>query len=397
MFVLLKKTNIDFLSKRHLMLTLSGLIILSGFVAMIMRGGPNLSIDFKGGVAMTLRATSPSGTADIGEERVRNALASVGIVGAEVKASRSTEGEDLLIHFKEEERIHTPESLIRTALDSLFPGKWRVVADNQLVLEGLERLYGISFVAVATELSREELNSVLVHIGIDDPQIIAHKTEANQDVWILAGKGKDAISRLRSQLSSEFPGYQFEVRSIEVVGPRIGSDLRNSAIWAILASWGLMILYLWWRFELIFGVAAVVALIHNVLITLALMSLMNYEIGMTVVGAFLTIIGYSVNDTIVIFDRIRENIKRYNAKPIGEVINLSINDTLSRTIVTGGSVIVVVLMLFLYGGEVLRAFGFAMLVGILAGTYSSIFIASPLLVDYTNKTGQSLAQKMRKK
>jgi len=165
---------------------------------------------------------------------------------------------------------------------------------------------------------------------------------------------------------------------------------------ALIASWVLIIIYLWWRFDLVFGIAAVVALVHDVMITLGVLSFFNYEISMTVVGALLTLIGYSVNDTIVVFDRIRENIRRYRERSLKEIINESINQTLSRTIITNGTVFIVVTVLFLFGGDVLRGFAFAMVIGSIVGTYSSVYIASPILIDYVEKTGRQIAQRIKK-
>jgi len=378
-------------------MTLSALLILAGLIATVMRGGPKLSIDFTGGVSLTVRAIPGVNQGSLGEEEVRATIDRAGIEGAEVKTSRSTGGEDLLISFKEKERVRTPEALIRAALDSLYPGKWRVVADDQLSPFGMEVLRQMSYVGVSTSLSKDELQSVLACVPIDDSQLLPHKTESGENVWLLAGHGRDAISRLIKELRADHPNYQFEVRSIDMVGPRIGSELRNKAFLALVASWILIIIYLWWRFDLIFGLAAVIALVHDVLITYGIMVIADFEISMTVIGAFLTLIGFSVNDTIVTFDRIRENLKRYRDLELKQLINLSINQTLSRTIVTNGTVFLVVAILLFYGGEVLRSFSFAMFVGCIIGTYSSIYIASPILIDYVEKTKRPLAQKMKNK
>jgi len=396
MFKLLDKTNIDFQSKRHAWMILSGVVIFAGLVSVVFQG-LNLGIDFTGGSALTLRAKPISGGAALGEEGVRQVLERVGIDGAEVKASRSAEGEDLLIHFKEETRSRTLEAMVRSRLDSLHTGKYTVVADDQLSPIGLDAFRDMSYVAIRTALPISDLEQIVQSVGVDDPKAVQHMTEQGEVVYILAGKGHDAISRLREALRKEFPGYSFEVRSIEVVGPRLGSELRNKAVLAIVASWFLIIIYLWWRFDLVFGIAAVIALIHDVAITFGIMNILGFEISMTVIAAFLTIIGFSVNDTIVTFDRIRENLRRYHTMDLKELINLSINQTLSRTIITNGTVFIVVTVLLVFGGEVLRAFSFAMFVGSIVGTYSSIYIASPILIDYVNKSGASLSKKMKSK
>lgn len=174
----------------------------------------------------------------------------------------------------------------------------------------------------------------------------------------------------------------FKVINTEIVGPQVGAQLRKQAILATLYSLAGMLVYLWFRFELIYGLAAVVAVFHDTLITLGAFSLANKEISLTVIAAILTLIGYSMNDTIVVFDRIRENLRSMRREPLSEVVNRSINQTLSRTILTSGLTFLTVLSLFLFGGEVLHSFSFALVIGILIGTYSSIAVAAPMLVAY---------------
>ena len=172
------------------------------------------------------------------------------------------------------------------------------------------------------------------------------------------------------------------MRSVEIVGPQVGSALRNQAFWLPVYSLAGMLVYLWFRFELIYGVAAVVAVFHDTLITVGFFSLFNYEISLTVIAAILTLIGYSMNDTIVVFDRIRENLATSRRESLADVVNRSINQTLSRTVLTSGLTFLTVLSLFFFGGEVLHPFSFALVVGILIGTYSSIAVAAPMLVAY---------------
>jgi len=168
----------------------------------------------------------------------------------------------------------------------------------------------------------------------------------------------------------------------DVVGPTAGKQLTKQAGWAILYSLAGMLIYLWFRFELIYGVAAVVAVFHDTLITIGAFSLTNQEITLTVIAALLTLIGYSMNDTIVVFDRIRENLALSRRESLSDVVNRSINQTLSRTVLTSGLTFLTVLSLYLFGGEVLHGFSFALVIGILIGTYSSIAVAAPMLVAY---------------
>jgi len=183
-------------------------------------------------------------------------------------------------------------------------------------------------------------------------------------------------------LRQEFFTSNFGVRNVDIVGPQVGAQLRKRALLATLYSLAGMLIYLWYRFELIYGVAAVVAVFHDAIITVGAFSLLNTEISLTVIAALLTLIGYSMNDTIVVFDRVRENIKLLRKESFGEIVNKSINQTLSRTVLTSGLTFLTVLALFLFGGEVLYSFSLALVIGIIIGTYSSIFVAAPLLVSY---------------
>jgi len=174
----------------------------------------------------------------------------------------------------------------------------------------------------------------------------------------------------------------FNVRNVQVVGPTVGKQLEKQATLATLYSLLGMLIYLWFRFQLIYGVAAVVACFHDTLITVGFFSLTSQEISLTVIAAILTLVGYSMNDTIVVFDRIRENLRLSRREPLPDLVNRSINQTLSRTVLTSGLTFLTVLSLYIYGGPVLRGFSFALVVGILIGTYSSIAVAAPMLVAY---------------
>jgi len=183
-------------------------------------------------------------------------------------------------------------------------------------------------------------------------------------------------------LSANYHDSTFNIEQVQIVGPTAGKQLQRQAIYATLYSLLGMLVYLWFRFELIYGVAAVAAVFHDTVITLGAFSLTNKELSLTVIAAILTLIGYSMNDTIVIFDRIRENLSLSRREPLADLVNRSINQTLSRTVISSGLTFLTVLCLYLFGGEVLHGFSFALVIGILIGTYSSIVIASPMLVAY---------------
>ena len=195
------------------------------------------------------------------------------------------------------------------------------------------------------------------------------------------GTGENLTSELRKILEPQHP--KLEIRRIETIGPKVGDELKISAVKAILIALGLVLLYITIRFQWRQGVSAIVALLHDVIVVVGMFSILDKEFSLTVVAALLTVVGYSLNDTIVVFDRIRENQGKYRKKSFEETINLSITETLSRTLITSGTTLFVVLSLFLLGGEIIHDFAFALLVGVLIGTYSSIYVASPLSVFLT--------------
>ena len=203
-------------------------------------------------------------------------------------------------------------------------------------------------------------------------------------------EGTAIADAIKTRLKSDFAGnIQDEtewLRRQEAVGPKIGEELKTNAVYAILVAMILIIVYVWWRFRQIeFGIAAVIALFHDVMITLGIFSVMNWEISLAIVAALLTIVGYSLNDTIVVYDRIREDIKLYRRDTFGSVINRAINECLNRTVLTSGTTMLVVLSLIFLGGEVIRDFAFALLIGVIVGTYSSAFVASPIVVEWHNR------------
>jgi preprotein translocase subunit SecF len=191
-----------------------------------------------------------------------------------------------------------------------------------------------------------------------------------------------------SALRESFYVSDLAILSTEYVGPQVGSELRQQARLAIAWSLAGLLVYVWFRFELLWGVSAIICLAHDVLVTLAFFAFFGREISLTVVAAFLTIVGFSLNDTIVIYDRVRDNLKTMKAQPLENVINLTSNQMLNRTILTNGTVLVVTVVLYIFGGEVINDFAFAMLIGSVSGTYSTVYIASALIVLYENRFGK---------
>lgn len=197
------------------------------------------------------------------------------------------------------------------------------------------------------------------------------------------GTGSELTSNLKELLAGDYP--KLEIRSVESVGPQVGDELKLSALYAILIALGLILIYITIRFHWKFGISAILTLTHDVVVVVGFFSVFDKEFTLPVVAALLTVVGYSLNDTIVVFDRIRENMARFRKKNLEEVINLSINEILSRTILTSGTTLFVVLALFFLGGEIIHDFAFGILVGIVVGTYSSIYVASPLLLQMSVK------------
>jgi preprotein translocase SecF subunit len=195
------------------------------------------------------------------------------------------------------------------------------------------------------------------------------------------GQQRDAFTSVKSAIEAKMPGTQVELRRTENVGPKVGKELRSKAIWAILGSLGGILLYVGLRYEFKFAFGAVAALFHDVLVTLGVLCFAGREVSLTVVAALLTIAGYSINDTIVVFDRIRERSKALRKEKHSRAMDIAVNETLSRTVITAFTVFLTALALFIWGGEVLRDFSFAMLVGTIFGTYSSVYVASALALD----------------
>ena len=248
---------------------------------------------------------------------------------------------------------------------------------------------------VNIEKIRSELSSVLIDgqsFNFSNAEIKYFGDESNIAVRIasMEEEPEQFSKKFSDKLASIFPNLvpvdkNNFILSVEKVGPKVGAELSSDALMAILSALFSILIYVSVRFEFKYAVGAIAALVHDVLITIGVFSILGYEISLAVIAAFLTIVGYSLNDTIVIFDRVRENVKTTKNAPMKNIINQSINESLSRTIITSLTTFFVVLILFLFGGEVIHTFSFAMIVGVLIGTYSSIFVASPVVIKMDSK------------
>jgi preprotein translocase SecF subunit len=297
----------------------------------------------------------------------------------------------------------------KTSIDFMGKRRFWYMVSASVILIGMASLYikgvdfGVDFLG-GTELVVQfqqpvaigDVRSALDKLGYGKAEIKAFGSD--RDILIRTPEQREGLTvgdQLRGGLKEHFPTNQFTVRKEDKVGPKIGAELRRDAVYAVVASLIAIWAYVWFRFNFIYGLGAVVALFHDVLVTLGLVSIFDgifsLQIDQNMIAAFLTLVGLSVNDTVVIFDRIRENQKIFKAMPLQELMNKSLNETLSRTIITSGTIFIVLIVLLVLGGEVNRGFAFALTVGIVTGTYSSIYIASAVALEWANRrraTGQ---------
>jgi preprotein translocase subunit SecF len=368
-----RNADIDFLGKKWYFLAFSLVFSLAGLFSMLFWHGIPYGVEFRGGTLVYVKfAQTPDDNA------IRAAMDRAGLHNVRIQRYGQQSSNEVLIDVSEEQTneqaLDRSKLLIINALETNAP------ADKQ-------DLNNASVLALKSYLLQKDP----LRAGTDAEQRYAAQAQAIADY---RDKTKDGVltslddlkaavdPAVVASLQDGFYVSGFAVRNVEIVGPQVGGQLRRQALLATVYSLAGMLIYLAVRFEWIYGVAAVVTVFHDTLITVGAFSLMNKEISLTVIAAILTLIGYSNNDTIVVFDRIRENLKLMRREKLSVIVNRSINQTLSRTILTAGLTFLTVLALFLFGGEVLHGFSFALVIGILIGTYSSIAIAAPILVAY---------------
>ncbi|MFZ0939369.1 MAG: protein translocase subunit SecF [Candidatus Sulfotelmatobacter sp.] len=368
-----RNTNIDFLGKKWYFLAFSLVFSVAGILSMLFWHGIPYGVDFRGGTLVYVKFShTPNDNA------LRAAMDRAGLHNAKIQRYDVPSNNEVLIDLDVQE----------TSEQALDNGKTRII--NTLETNappGKVDLNNASSLAIKNYLMDKDP----MHLGSDADQKYTQQSQAIVDA---RDKGQGGVltsfDQLRgsvdpavvASLPDGFFLSDFSVRNVEIVGPQVGAQLRRQALLATAYSLAGMLIYLGFRFEWIYGVAAVVTVFHDTLITVGAFSLLNKDISLTVIAAILTLIGYSNNDTIVVFDRIRENIKLMRREKLSDIVNRSINQTLSRTILTAGLTFLTVLALYLFGGEVLRGFSLALVIGILIGTYSSIAIAAPILVAY---------------
>jgi len=242
----------------------------------------------------------------------------------------------------------------------------------------------------SSSISIGEIRQSFLKMNLGDVKVknFGRKNDYLVKVESLESSDSNFIKKTNTKLSSDL-GIDVNFRRVENVGPKVSKELIKSGLLAITLSLLAMLIYIWIRFEWQFSFAAIIAIIHDVIITVGIFSFLSYEINLSIVAAVLTIVGYSMNDTVVIFDRIRENLKKYTKTPISDISNTSTNETLSRTLITSVTTLLALLSIYLFGGAILKGFSFAMIVGVIVGTYSSIFVATPIL-NYTNVSSKTV-------
>jgi preprotein translocase subunit SecF len=376
---LFKSTNYDFLGKKWPFIIASLVLTVAGLGSIFFWHGMNYGIDFKGGALMTVKFAGPPDLQKIRsvmEHAVKGEVSVVNFSGGTAVNSVSIGTE-----LQEERLLNQNRDTMDNVLAQTFgqPNNGKLDFNNTSAVTLKERLRDpLARAGVPmTDQQLEKLASDLVTVR--DKQYSGLITNFNE-MSSVPGMNPGIMNTLNQECYLA----PFHVGEVQMVGPKVGAELRTKAVLATLYALAGMLAYIAFRFEWIYGLGAVIACFHDTIITVGLFSLFNEQISMTVIAALLTLVGYSMNDTIVIFDRIRENLKISRREPLEQVMNRAVNQTLSRTIMTSGLTFLTVIALFLFGGPVLHGFSFALVCGIIVGTYSSVFIASPIVLFWHN-------------
>lgn len=385
---ILRNTNIDFMKYRKFWIVVSLILVAVGVFSVFVHGQLNVGVDFAGGTQINLQFRDKPQI-----DRLRNVLEGAGLDEIQIQRFGTEEENEVMVRTRlvkgqEEGSLQK----VVTALDrELNPGQTGKPDVNRI---GADQLAAILAQANPDRLPAEAAPARYLQTA--EAILKQRRDQGLFASWDnLAGLGGLSQAGLNALQQRAALG-NFTVLGVQNVGPQIGEELRRQGMYAVLLSLIGMLAYIWVRFELRFGVGAIMACIHDVLVTLGLFALLGFEFNLTTIAAFLTLIGYSVNDTVVIFDRIRENMRKTRRKPLIQIMNESINQTLSRTILTGGSTLLALAALLWLGGDVIRGFAFVMLVGILVGTYSSIYVASPFALLWEHYFGGRREAKTRR-
>jgi preprotein translocase subunit SecF len=385
--------NIDWMGKTKYFVTLSLILLAVGWISILRNGGLRYGIDFRGGTLVYVRFSGPAPV-----DQIRKGLQAAGLPNSSIQS------------ISDNVLNGNSQNDVVIGIEKKGEGDEALDASKQAILDVLHKTFGTANTAGKQDFNSITPSSLAAYLTQKDPFSLG--TNANDRYNQLAQRLTDARDKEHGGIVTNFDDLKnvdgatagvlaalkdgfaldnFTIRDVEVVGPKVGAQLRRQAILATLYALAGMLLYIAFRFEWVYGAAAVIAVFHDVLITLGFFSIFHFEISLTVIAALLTLVGYSMNDTIVIFDRVREDLRLMRREPFAQVVNKAINQTLSRTILTSGLTFLTVLVLFLMGGKVLRAFSFAMVVGVVVGTYSSFGIAAPIVVLWNKYRGQGTA------
>ena len=372
-----KTPHIDFMKYKFVALAFSGVVILAGILNMTFGRGLKLGVDFQGGTLLRVKFAQTTSIGDI-----RQALKGFGLGASSIQAIKDFANPNVKNEFQIRTQLPAAEGTADTELEAHEVMATRVIAGLHSEENKLDAQRGLKDL---NAIDQKTLAFLLEPAAPEDaPALAARIVEFRKDNGLIENFGQvealgvkaEAVAKLKEKT---YVG-SLAVLSRETVGPQVGADLRRKAtlatIWALIG----MLVYIALRFKIAYGVSAILTLTHDVLFTLAIFSFTSREMNLTVVAAILTIVGFSINDTIVIFDRVRDNLKIMRRSPFEEILNASINQTLSRSIITSGTVLLTVLSLFLFGGEVINDFAFVMLIGVIEGSYSTIYLSCPVVL-----------------
>lgn len=411
---LFRDSHIDFMKYRKFWIVVSLALVVVGIFSIFVHGKLNVGIDFAGGTQLTLKFREQP---DV--DRVRDILADAGLDDAQIQRFGEEGANEIMVKtpLKEQAEAAAGEDAVAEEsepTDAIEEGR------RDEVVAALDAVYNTEQSGMdVNQVGSNQIASLLTErdpLGLVDPEaddfaveevrvryqaiaesILEQRRELGlfsswDDLTGVEGVPPEVVETLQDA------GYlsEFAVLAVENVGPTIGEELRKRGILAVVLSMVGMLLYIWLRFELRYGIGALMAITHDVLVCLGIYALMGFEFNLTTIAAFLTLVGYSVNDTVVVFDRVRENLRKSRRQPLIEVMNESINQTLARTVLTSSSTLVAVATLLVYGGDVLRGFAFVLTIGVVVGTYSSIYIASPFALLWEQLFGAEARARRRK-
>ncbi len=387
----LRDTKIDFMKYRMFFIVISTVLVLVGALAVFVHGKLNMGIDFVGGTQLTLRFQEPPEV-----NRIRKILEGAGLRDVQIQRFGEKEANEVIVKTPlAKENEEGRQGQVMAALDQkLNPGGGKMDLNRAGSATLAQVLQSADPAGVASEGGA---SAKAYYEGVAEKVLDQRQNVGIFSTWDQVAQADGASPAIVDVLKKKASLGRYSLVGAENVGPQIGSELRRKGLWAVVLSLFGMLLYIWFRFELRFGMGALIAVFHDVMVVLGLYAIFNFEFNLTTVAAFLTLVGYSVNDTVVIFDRVRENMRKSRRQPLIEILNDSINQTLSRTILTSGTTLVAVGAILFLGGDVLRGFAFVLTIGIVVGTYSSVYVASPFALLWEEMFGSQAKARREKK